>query len=55
MPTGTTGTPALMAKPGRVIIRLGTPIATKEFSAAQKHELAARIHSEVARLISGPA
>lgn len=43
----------LLAKPGRVIIRVGTPIATKEFTAAQKHELAARIHSEVARLISG--
>ena len=45
----------LLAKPGQVIIRVGKPIATKEFSTGQKHELAAKIQAEVARLISGEA
>lgn len=45
----------LLAKPGHVIIRVGKPIETRQFSAGQKHELAAKIQSEVARLISGSA
>jgi len=45
----------LLAKPGHVIIRVGKPIETRQFSASQKHELAAKIQSEVARLISGSA
>jgi 1-acyl-sn-glycerol-3-phosphate acyltransferase len=42
----------LLAKPGHVIIRVGKPIETRQFVASQKHELAAKIQSEVARLIS---
>jgi 1-acyl-sn-glycerol-3-phosphate acyltransferase len=45
----------LLAKPGHVIIRVGKPIETRQFSASQKHELAAKIQSEVARLISSAA
>jgi 1-acyl-sn-glycerol-3-phosphate acyltransferase len=45
----------LLAKPGHVIIRVGKPIETKGFSTGQKHELAAKIQSEVARLINGSA
>ena len=58
VPVGITGTFAvlpkgrLLAKPGRVTIRVGQPVDTKGFSAGQKHELAARIHDEVARLLS---
>lgn len=47
LPKGT-----LLAKPGHVIIRVGKPIETRQFVASQKHELAAKIQSEVARLIS---
>jgi 1-acyl-sn-glycerol-3-phosphate acyltransferase len=47
LPKGT-----LLAKPGHVIIRVGKPIETRQFSVSQKHELAAKIQSEVARLIS---
>ena len=45
----------LLAKPGHVIIRVGNPVETKEISANKKHELAAMIQGEVARLISGEA
>lgn len=45
----------LLAKPGHVIIRVGKPIETRQFPASQKHELAAKIQSEVARLISSAA
>jgi hypothetical protein len=37
------GDPFLLAKPGQVTIRMGKPIETKDFSAGQKHELAAMI------------
>ncbi|MEW6519442.1 MAG: lysophospholipid acyltransferase family protein [Thermodesulfobacteriota bacterium] len=59
VPVGISGTYAilpkgkLLAKPGQVFIRVGKPIETKDFSAGQKHELAAMIQGEVARLISG--
>ncbi|MBI5556046.1 MAG: 1-acyl-sn-glycerol-3-phosphate acyltransferase [Deltaproteobacteria bacterium] len=42
----------LLAKPGHVTIRVGKPVETKGFSSGQKHELAAVIRGEVARLIS---
>ena len=45
----------LLAKPGHVIIRVGKPIETRQFAASQKHELAAKIQTEVARLISSAA
>jgi 1-acyl-sn-glycerol-3-phosphate acyltransferase len=61
VPVGISGTyeilpkGSLLAKPGQVTIRVGKPIATKDFSAGQKHELATMIQGEVARLISGEA
>jgi len=61
VPVGISGTHAilpkgrLLAKPGRVIIRVGSPVETKGVAASQKHELAARIQGEVARLIGGAA
>jgi len=41
----------LLAKSGHVIIRIGNPVETKGIPAGQKHELAAKIQCEVARLI----
>ena len=58
VPVGITGTfdilpkGRLLARPGRVTIRVGAPVDTKGLSAGQKHELAVRIHDEVARLLS---
>ncbi|MFH1214888.1 MAG: lysophospholipid acyltransferase family protein [Pseudomonadota bacterium] len=44
----------LLAKPGRVTIRVGSPVETKELVAGQKQELAERMHDEVARLLDNP-
>jgi len=41
----------LLAKPGTVRIRLGAPVATKDYQLRQKHELAERLHDELARLL----
>ena len=37
----------LLARPGRVVIRIGKPIATEIYSTKQKQELADRLHAEV--------
>jgi 1-acyl-sn-glycerol-3-phosphate acyltransferase len=58
VPVGIAGTFAilpkgrLLARPGRITIRIGKPVETKGLTAGQKHELATRIHDEVARLLS---
>ncbi len=44
----------LLAKPGRVTIRVGSPVETKGLVAGQKQELAERMHDEVARLLDNP-
>lgn len=41
----------LLAKSGRVVIRIGTPIETKGYKLGQKHELAERLQAAVAALI----
>lgn len=41
----------LLAKPGKVLIRVGTPIDTKKYNPKQKQELADRLRSEVAALM----
>ncbi|MDH4322035.1 MAG: 1-acyl-sn-glycerol-3-phosphate acyltransferase [Desulfobulbaceae bacterium] len=42
----------LLAKPGKVVIRLGEPIETSGYKASQKHELAERLQAAVAALIA---
>lgn len=42
---------SLMSRPGRVTIRLGTPIDTTQFKAADKQTLATRLQEEVAALL----
>lgn len=44
----------LLAKPGRVTIRVGAPVETKGVGAGQKQELAERMHDAVARLLDNP-
>ena len=41
----------LLARPGRVEIRVGTPIATSEYTVKQKQELAERLQGKVAELL----
>lgn len=42
----------LLARPGRVVIRVGTPIETKGLTNADKQQLAQRLHDEVAALLT---
>jgi len=44
---------ALLAKPGKIVIRIGDPIDTKAYSLKQKTELAERLHETVARMLAG--
>lgn len=44
----------LLARPGRVEIRVGTPIATSEYTVKQKQELAERLQGKVADLLARP-
>ncbi|HFQ80420.1 MAG TPA: 1-acyl-sn-glycerol-3-phosphate acyltransferase [Desulfobacterales bacterium] len=41
----------LLARPGRVTINVGRPIATSNFKVSDKQELARRLHDEVAALM----
>jgi 1-acyl-sn-glycerol-3-phosphate acyltransferase len=41
----------LLARPGRIRIRIGKPISTKDYELKQKKELADRLHDEVASLL----
>lgn len=41
----------LLAKPGRVVIRVGTPVPTSDYTVKEKHELAERIKNDVAKLL----
>jgi len=43
----------LLVRPGRVEIRVGTPIATSEYTVKQKQELAERLQGQVAELLGG--
>ena len=43
----------LLAKPGKVEIRVGDPIETRSYTVKQKQELAELLHSRVAELIGG--
>lgn len=57
VPVGISGTFAilpkgkLLAKPGEIIIRVGQPVETKDFSVKQKHDLAEKIREQVADLL----
>ena len=44
----------LLARPGRVEIRVGAPIATSEYTVKQKQELAERLQGQVAELLARP-
>jgi 1-acyl-sn-glycerol-3-phosphate acyltransferase len=41
----------ILVRPGRVEIRVGTPIATSEYTLKQKHELAERLQGKVSELL----
>ncbi|MCB2182029.1 MAG: 1-acyl-sn-glycerol-3-phosphate acyltransferase [Desulfobulbaceae bacterium] len=41
----------LLAKPGRVVIRVGNPVPTSDYTVKEKHELAERIKNDVAKLL----
>jgi len=41
----------ILARPGRVTIRIGRPIATREYDPRRKHELAERLHAAVGELL----
>jgi 1-acyl-sn-glycerol-3-phosphate acyltransferase len=41
--------------PGKVLIRVGKPIATRDYETRQKHELAALLHREIAALLGEEA
>ncbi len=43
----------LFARPGKVTIRVGHPVETKDYTVKQKHELAEKIRERVALLIGG--
>lgn len=43
----------LLAQPGQVVIRIGQPIETAQFSTADKQKLASRLQQEVAELLVG--
>lgn len=45
----------LLAQPGEVVIRIGTPVDTTQFSAADKQVLASRLQQDVADLLASPA
>ncbi len=57
VPVGITGSFAvlpkgcLLARPGHIHIRIGKPIATRDYELRQKKELADHLHDEVARLL----
>ncbi|OIP51436.1 MAG: 1-acyl-sn-glycerol-3-phosphate acyltransferase [Deltaproteobacteria bacterium CG_4_10_14_3_um_filter_60_8] len=57
VPVGITGSFAILpkgrwlARPGRIRIRIGQPIETRDYDLKQKKELADRLHDEVARLL----
>lgn len=42
----------LLARPGRITIRVGRPVDTSGFTMKQKHELADLVHDRVAELLS---
>lgn len=42
----------LLAKPGHISIRVGTPVETKNYTARQKQELAEKIRNDVLQLIA---
>lgn len=44
----------LLARPGRVEIRVGEPIASADYSLKQKHELAVLLQGRVAELLADP-
>jgi len=41
----------LLARPGRIVIRIGAPIATRDYQLKQKNELAERLRDAVAALL----
>ena len=45
----------LLARPGRVLIRVGEPVASREYTSKQKQELAELMHERVAALLAGAA
>ncbi len=58
VPVAILGTHEILAKgklwsqPGRILIRLGKPLDTMQFKLADKQDLAARLHQEVAGLLA---
>jgi 1-acyl-sn-glycerol-3-phosphate acyltransferase len=42
----------LLAQPGRVLIRVGQPVASRDFTTRQKQELAELMHARVAALLA---
>ena len=48
LPTG-----KVLARPGRVTVRVGRPVGTGDYGVRQKQELADRVHGEVAALLEG--
>ena len=42
----------LLARPGRVLIRVGQPVASRDFTTRQKQELAELMHARVAALLA---
>ena len=59
VPVAVSGTGAVLPatglriRPGRVLVRVGRPIATGDLTAARRGELARRVHDEVVRLAAG--
>ncbi len=45
---------SLLVTPGKVLIRIGQPIETKDYRSSQKHELALKLHEAVADLLLKP-
>jgi len=43
----------LLSRPGRVLIRVGEPVASRDFTSKQKQELAELMHERVAALLAG--
>jgi len=43
----------LLSRPGKVLIRIGEPVSSRDFTSKQKHELAELMHDRVAALLAG--
>jgi 1-acyl-sn-glycerol-3-phosphate acyltransferase len=45
----------ILSRPGQVLIRVGEPVASRDFTTKQKQELAELLHDRVAALMAGVA